>query len=99
MEKRLPMAIVVRLTNGRGQPSGEAEMTYTDNVSAHGARVISSKPWRPGDEAQVTSLKDEVTIHGKVAYCQRLPDARYGIGLNFNDRGVTWSAYKAYSRA
>ncbi len=93
------MAIVVRLTNARGQPSGEAEMTYTDNVSAHGARVISTKPWRPGDEALVTSLKDEVTIHGKVAYCQRLPDARYGIGLNFNDRGVTWSAYKTYSGA
>jgi len=97
MEKRIPIAIVVRLTQAQDQPASEPELTYTDNVSAHGARVVSSRPWQIGEVAQVTSLKDEIIISGKIAYCLMLPDNRYLIGLNFQDRRVTWSAYRAYS--
>jgi hypothetical protein len=97
MEKRLPIAIVVRLTQLQDQPANGAELTCTDNVSAHGARVVSSRPWQPGEVAQVTSLKDEITILGKVVYCQKLPDDRYLIGLNFHGHRVTWSAYRTYS--
>jgi hypothetical protein len=96
MEKRLPMAIVVNLTNSHDQ--AEPEVTYTDNVSAHGARVVSGRSWQAGDLAQVTSLKDQTTLFGKVVYCQKLPDKRYCIGLNFNNGGVTWSAYSTYKR-
>ena len=97
MEKRIPIAIVVRLTHAQDQPASKPELTYTDNVSAHGARVVSSRPWQIGEVAQVTSLKDEITIRGKVVYCQKLPDNRYLIGLNFHDRRVTWSAYRTYN--
>jgi hypothetical protein len=100
MEKRLPIAIVVRLAHALDPPKNGAEMTYTDNVSAHGARVVSNRPWQTGDVARVTSLKDDSTLLGKVKYCQKLGDDRYGIGLNFLDRtGATWSTYRAYSGA
>jgi hypothetical protein len=99
MEKRIPIAIVVRLNRAQGQPAREPELTYTDNVSAHGARVVSSRPWQIGEVAQVTSLKEEIPISGKVAYCLMLPDNRYFIGLDFQDRHVTWSAYRTYSGA
>jgi len=97
MEKRIPIAIVVRLANGQDQSASEAELTYTDNVSAHGARVVCSRPWQIGQVAQVTSLKDEITLSGKVVYCHKLQDHRYLIGLNFQGRRVTWSAYNTYS--
>jgi len=97
MEKRLPIAIVVRLANGKSQPLSGAELTYTDNVSAHGARVVSNHAWETGEVAQVTSLKDETTLSGKVVYCKKLADSRYCIGLNFQDRRVTWSTYRAYN--
>ena len=99
MERRLPIAIVVRLTHAQDQPANQPELTYTDNVSAHGARVVSSRPWQIGEVAQVTSLKEESTLSGKVAYCLMLPGNRYFIGLNFQDRRVTWSAYRTYSSA
>jgi len=97
MEKRIPIAIGVRLTHAQNPLASEAELTYTDNVSAHGARLACSRPWQIGEVAQVTSLKDEITISGEVAYCLMLPDNRYFIGLNFKDRRVTWSAYCTYS--
>ena len=97
MEKRIPIAIVVRLTRAQDQPARGPELTYTDNISAHGVRVVSSRPWQIGEVAQVTSLKDETTISGKVTYCVMLPDNRYLIGLNFQDRRITWSVYRNYS--
>jgi hypothetical protein len=97
VEKRLPIAIVVRLAPAQHQSANGAEMTYTDNVSVHGARVVSTRSWQAGDMAQVTSLKDEITLSGKVVYCHKLQDHRYLIGLNFLGRRVTWSAYNTYS--
>ena len=99
IEKRLPIAIVVRLTEAQDQPVNGAELAYTDNVSAHGARVISSRPRQIGEVTQVTCLKDEITVRGKVVYCQKLLDDRYCIGLNFQDHRVTWSAYRTHSSA
>jgi PilZ domain len=97
MEKRIPIAVVVHLTRMQNQPVNGAELTYTDNVSAHGARVVSRHPWQTGDVAQVTSLKDETTLSGEVVYCQKLPDGRYLVGLNFQNRRVTWSMYRNYN--
>ena len=97
MEKRIPVAIVVRLAQAQDKPAHEPELTYTDNVSAHGVRVVSSRPWQIGEVAQVTSLKDETTVSGKVTYGVMLPDNRYLIGLNFQDRRITWSVYRNYS--
>jgi hypothetical protein len=97
MEKRLPIAIVVRLTQAQDQPANGTEVTYTDNVSSHGARVVSNRPWEPGEVAQVTSLKDEITIRGKVVYCHKQQENRYLIGLNFQGRDVTWSTYRTYN--
>jgi hypothetical protein len=99
MERRLPIAIVVRLAHEKDSPEKSEELTYTDNVSAHGARVISSRPWSTGEVAKVTSLKDEVAMRGKVVYCQKRQEGRYFIGLNFLDRGVVWPAYRTYARS
>ena len=99
MERRLPIAIVVRLSHAQDPTANGAELTYTDNLSAHGARVVSHRRWQPGDAVHVTSLKDEATMCGKVVYCQKLVDNRYCVGLNFQGRGITWSRYRAYNGA
>jgi PilZ domain len=97
MEKRLPIAIVVHLAQVQEHHANGKELTYTDNISAHGACVVSSRPWQPGEVAEVTSLKDKVSLRGRVVHCQKRPDDRYGIGLTFQGRRVTWSTYSTYS--
>jgi len=98
IEKRLDLAIVVRLSRMKHWPANGDERTFTDNVSTHGARVVSRHPWQPGDQAQVTPLKEEAPIRGKVVYCQRLDVDRYGVGLRFLERPVMWSMFRAYAR-
>ena len=93
-ERRLPIIVVVRLTSvERGGTDGE-ERTYTDNISARGARIFSKHPWQPGGEIMVTPRNEETTC-GSVVYCQRLDD-RYAIGVKFQDCPATWSAIRRY---
>ncbi len=96
MEKRLPIIIVVRLSRVPHSPPHEEERTYTDNLSPHGARVFSRFGWRPGEKAQVVTLKEEYTMRGDVIYCQRLDHDRFCIGLKFVERPITWSTLCRY---
>jgi hypothetical protein len=97
MEKRLPIAIVVNLAPINGQSASQPELTYTDNISAHGACIVSSRSWNPGELAEVVSLKDKIALRGKVVHCERRSDARYIVGLSFNGLRVTWATYRTYA--
>ena len=96
MEKRLPIAIVVHLARTHDHTAAGPEVTYTDNLSAHGACVVSARPWKIGEMAEVTSLNDRITLHAKVVYCHRRGEGRYNIGLDFQDREVTWNPCAPY---
>ena len=96
MEKRLPIAMVVNLASIQAQGASGAEMTYTDNVSAHGACVVSNRSWQPGEIAEVTSLLDQIAMRGKVVYCRKNGEDRYAIGLSFQNYAVVWSIYLKY---
>lgn len=97
MEKRLPIAVVVNLAPALAQSGSVGEMTYTDNVSAHGACVFSDHSWRPGEVAEVTSLLDRIAMRGKVVYCRKSGEDRYAIGLSFQNCAVVWSVYLKYA--
>lgn len=96
MEKRLPVSIVVNLAPADCIPAAEAELTYTDNVSDHGACVVSNRPWQLGEVAEVTCLLDQIPLLGKVAHCRKCGDDRYAIGLKFQN-AVLWPAYLRYA--
>jgi hypothetical protein len=96
-EKRLPIIVVVRLAHCQtASIDAEGERTYTDNISPHGARVFSKHLWQMGDAVRVTPLNGDSAC-GKVAYCQRLRDDRYSIGVKFHSNSVKWSALQRYN--
>jgi PilZ domain len=92
-EKRLPIAVVVCLIGVKHPHDNGEEKTYTDNVSLHGARVVSRRPWQPGDEAQVTPVKFGTPTRAKVVYCKQHSDDRYFVGLSFHQQPVQWSSF------
>jgi PilZ domain len=96
MERRLPIVVIVRLAMvERVATDGEELRTYTDNISAHGACVFSTRPWKLGDKVTVTPTNEASTAFGKVVYCHRLADNQYGVGVQFPDR-PEWSALRRY---
>jgi hypothetical protein len=97
MEKRVPIAIVVHLARVDDHTAAGPELTYTDNISAHGACVISSRQWKSGEVAEVTSLNDRITLRGRVAYCAKREAGRFDVGLYFNEQEVTWNPYVKYA--
>jgi len=97
MEKRLPIAVVVHLAHAQDHPVKAAELTYTENVSAHGACVISKRAWQSGESAQVTSFKEQVALRGRVVHCHKCNNDRYVVGLTFQGCEVTWRTYRNYA--
>jgi len=92
-EKRLPIVIAVRLSPAAGLLR-EEELTYTDNVSQHGARIVSKRSWNVGESANVASLKEGVSINGEAVYCQSV-GKNFFVGFKFLER-VTWSPLNRY---
>ena len=65
------------------------EMTLTENVSRHGARVISKKSWQPQDRVFLR-LKQCDERCARIAYCHVLRKDAFAIGLKFSS-AVDWA--------
>lgn len=88
-EGRLAVVIVVNLAALSPLGADKGERTYTDNISAHGARVHCNIPWQAGEQAEITPVKGEATMRGEVVYCQKLAKGSFFIGLKFRNH-VPW---------
>ena len=67
-----------------------AESTFTENVSAKGARVVSVRRWEAGDRLTVSSRTGEFRSSARVAYCQPLQGDGFAIGLEFLETKGRW---------
>jgi len=88
IEKRLPESVPVYLTSLREPRS--CEQTTTENVSPHGARTISKRSWRSGEQALIGPLTGEAPQVGRVVYCEQKTEGRFCLGLEFLARSVNW---------
>jgi hypothetical protein len=93
IEKRLPTSVPVYL--GSLEDPRTPERTLTENVSPHGARVLSKRPWQPGEESIVTPLTGEFPQLGRVIYCLPTAGDRFCLGMVFMDRAVKWAEHSS----
>lgn len=87
-EDRIPMEIPVVLEGNRRLPGVEA--TFTENVSAKGARVVSTRRWDKGAPLTFASRTGEFRSEARVAYCQPLLGDGYAIGVEFLEPQGRW---------
>ena len=85
-EKRLPTSVPVYLAS-LDEPRAR-ERALTENVSPHGARVISKWSWQSGEESLITPLTGEFPRIGRVVYCLPKTGDRFSVGVEFPDRTV-----------
>jgi hypothetical protein len=82
------MEIPVILSGHRQVPG--AESTFTENVSAHGARVLTVRRWKSGDRLTLLSRTGEFRSSARVAYCQTLQGDGFAIGLELLEPKGRW---------
>ena len=87
-ENRIPMEIGVYLEGNRQVPG--AESTFTENVSAKGARVVSVRRWETNDRLTLVSRTGEFRSSARVAYCQALQGDGFAIGVEFLEPKGRW---------
>ena len=88
MEPRIRMKVPVRLES-LGNPS-LAENTLTENVCSLGIRVVTKRPWQPGETLQITSPVGDLRTPARVVYCQSLRGDQFAVGLQFQGSRIRW---------
>jgi hypothetical protein len=87
-ERRIPMEIPVLIDGHRHTPGSES--TFTENVSARGARVVSARRWEQGESLVFASRTGEFRSQARVAYCQPLQGEGFAIGVEFLEPNGRW---------
>jgi hypothetical protein len=87
-ETRVPMEVGVQITGHPAMPG--TETTFTENVSPHGARVLSNRRWNTGDRLTISTLTGAFRAIARVAYCQTTPHSGFAIGLEFVKPSGNW---------
>lgn len=88
VERRIPMEIPVVLDGHRELPGSES--TFTENVSARGARVVSTRRWEQNERLVFVSRTGEFRSSARVAYCQPLQSDGFAVGLEFLEPNGRW---------
>jgi len=88
IEKRDPFPVQIYLASLEDPRA--RERTVTEDVSPHGARVLSNRCWRPGDVPLLTPLIGEYPKHARVVYCAPQPNGGYCVGVQFKGPSFKW---------
>jgi hypothetical protein len=95
-DARVPIEVEVQISGHAILPGTES--TFTENVSARGARVLSTRRWKANDRLVITTLGGSFRSVARVAYCQPVPQAGYAIGLEFVEPRGSWVVNGGVSR-
>jgi hypothetical protein len=80
--RRIPQILAAELSDP--DKSVPKEMTLTENVSLHGARVVTVRRWLPETRVLVTFLRNGLRSEARVAYCQRKETGGFAIGVELS---------------
>jgi hypothetical protein len=88
LEDRIPLTVRVDLCSLDVRQ--RAQEGLTENVSVHGARVVSSHPWKPDERLNVHSLPGDFRARARVIYCVPLGTDSFAIGLQLLAAAGNW---------
>jgi len=89
LEKRIRLAVPLQISSVLDPAA--VEPTTTENVCSLGMRVLTQRARELNERLMISSLMGDLRSLVRVVYCQRLPDGRFGVGLQFQGQVVNWS--------
>ncbi|PYU30027.1 MAG: hypothetical protein DMG31_15210 [Acidobacteria bacterium] len=66
------------------------ESTRTQDISPHGARVITHRIWRPGGRLLIRSLRSDFWAEARVVYWRSFASSTFAIGVEFLKQAGNW---------
>ena len=87
-EARIPTTVGLELS-GLDEPL-IYEITFTENVSRHGARVVTKRHWRPNDSVLVKLPQECLPSRARITYCQPVKGDEFAMGLQFSLVVYSW---------
>ena len=88
MEARIPTRVELELSGPDEPPV--YEITFTENVSRHGARVLAKRRWSPNDSVLVKLPQEFLPSRARITYCQPLKGDEFAMGLQFSSVVYDW---------
>src|ERR1700745_1265352 len=88
VERREPRPVQVYLASL--EEPRVREQTVTEDVSPHGARVVTRRCWNPGEVPLLTLLTGDYPKHARVVYCTPRPNGGYCLGIEFEGPTFRW---------
>ena len=89
MEARIPTRVGLELFGP--DETLTHEMTFTENVSRHGARVVTKKRWSPNDSVLVKLPQESLPSRARITYCQSLKGNEFATGMQFSLAIYDWT--------
>ena len=89
LEDRIPLTVRVDLCSL--DVRRRAQECVTENVSTHGARVVSSRSWKLNERLNVHSLPGDFRARARVVYCEPLGVNSFAIGLQLLAAAGNWN--------
>lgn len=97
LEKRIRMEVPVEVCPVLDQSA--LERATTENVCSVGARVLTRQPKERNERVMVRKVLGSFWTTGRVVYCQRLSDGRFGVGIQLQGMRMNWSSNSATDAA
>lgn len=89
VEERTPMKVTVNLSSVDVRVRSQEGMT--ENVSSHGARVITSQPVPLNARLDVRSMLGSLRSRARVVYCQQVATNAFAVGLELSATAGKWT--------
>jgi PilZ domain len=87
-DDRIPLRVSVDLSSVDVRTP--AQNGVTENVSSHGARIVTTQPLRPNDKVNVRSLRGTFRSRARVVYCEPLGRGSFAVGVQLVAATGSW---------
>lgn len=89
LEKRILLVAPVEISSLLNPAA--TERTTMENFCSLGIRILTQRARELNERLWVRLLDGDLRALARVVYCQRLPDGRFGVGLQFQGQAVNCS--------
>ena len=89
LEKRIRLVAPVEISSLLNLTA--IDRTTMENFCSLGIRILTQRARELNERLWVRLLVGDLRALARVVYCQRLPDGRFGVGLQFQGQAVSCS--------